>query len=679
MTMNLKPLVVMLLVSLLILSQFTHAQASSTEDDGSLPHGWWNDWIRDRDMDHVDDVFYQDNGPGDIVDIIVDYIDFPDLGDLARLNNLGIQVEKAFKYIPSVWVKSVPFELLPAIARLPNVGMVEKDLPIYPTLDKSTKVIKARPTDLEDDGIKYHDVWDELDIEGEGISVAIMDTGVDNGGFLSHDSLDDLDDNSATNDPKFLAGIDYTRSIARTDGSFDPDDVQGHGTHTAGIAIGTGDGAEDGAYRGVAPKARLVDVKVMENWGQGSLGSLIDGLEWVTDKRNSDFDGDGERDGIDIVSMSLGSSETDDGKSSAAQAVNAAAEKGLVCIVSIGNDDSKLDSGNANLVPAPSSADKAIVVGAINDNNTIDRTDDIIADYSYSGPRPDDGDTDPYDELKPDVVAPGSNIMAPQANSKGAYVSHSGTSMATPLVSGIVALMMEANPDLKGAENSRDVTDLVKEYLRESAEARGDPYDVNLSLKYNEFYGFGMVDAYRAVKLARDGSLDDIDPPIIDPDPPGPGTPEVNATKPLVAIASPSADREVGAEVFISGSAALTDGSITSVRLQIGNQPQVIAIGLYDWLYQWDTTLMDNGPVSIVVSAYNELGGMSSAWVNVTVYNSENVEGGDGGDGDPTQNDPVDSQTEDPPAVPGFELPTLLLGLVLALFITDWRRKREDQ
>jgi hypothetical protein len=185
----------------------------------------------------------------------------------------------------------------------------------------------------------------------------------------------------------------------------------------------------------------------------------------------------------------------DDGNHPCSQAINAAVDNGIVCIVIAGNDGPDNEG-----LDAPASADKAIVVGAINDRGTIERDDDVIAPFSSRGPRKDDGDDDPYDELKPDVVAPGVNIMSARATTTPGvpatddYIESDGTSMATPLVSGIVALMIQANPYLTPED--------VKQILHQTAETRGEPSYPSLDPKYNTAYGYGIVDAYEAVKMA---------------------------------------------------------------------------------------------------------------------------------------------------------------------------------
>ncbi|MCI0497464.1 MAG: carboxypeptidase regulatory-like domain-containing protein, partial [Thermoplasmata archaeon] len=212
-------------------------------------------------------------------------------------------------------------------------------------------------------------------------------------------------------------------------------------------------------------------------------------------------------DGIDVILMSVGTEDSSDGSDQVSLAVNDTVENGLVVIAAMGNS-------NNTVVPSPAAADLAIAVGGTTDRDTVDRDHDApwqedAATGTNRGPRLDDGDDDPYDELKPDVVAPAYQIRSATGGpSYGPplYVStnqthdESGTSAAAAHVAGIVALMLEANPDLRPEGDYHP----IREILRATAESRGDAYDTNLSAKYNATWGYGLVDAYGAVVRAED-------------------------------------------------------------------------------------------------------------------------------------------------------------------------------
>jgi hypothetical protein len=189
---------------------------------------------------------------------------------------------------------------------------------------------------------------------------------------------------------------------------------------------------------------------------------------------------------------------------------------GITVSVAAGNDGSDNDGFSGM-----GSSSLSITVGALDDKNTIDRVDDGIASYSSRGPRRDNGDGNPYDEMKPDVSAPGTNIVQAEAcyasggcdnrfggsaENNGYSGRGSGTSYATPSVSGVIALMIEANPDLDPlaiseilrltSERSENLTSADGEGVEEGPWATYpdlDPY-------WNRHFGWGMVDAHAAVK-----------------------------------------------------------------------------------------------------------------------------------------------------------------------------------
>ena len=232
-----------------------------------------------------------------------------------------------------------------------------------------------------------------------------------------------------------------------------PHDSGSHGTHCAGIAAGTG--GASGTYAGVAPQANLVGVIALDG-GSGDEGDLLRAVDWTIENK--------ERFSIDVMSLSLGGpvvipGATNTGSSSISQALDVAVEAGIVTVVAIGN-------GNLGIAAHPGSAsypgdsEKAITVGSVNDDHNREI-------YSSRGPTGDG-------RLKPDVMAPGGAIMSASAGSGDGYVSYSGTSMATPHVAGVAALMLQANPNVAPTET----TDYVKQILRETSDHKV-PLDVD--------------------------------------------------------------------------------------------------------------------------------------------------------------------------------------------------------
>ncbi|MEU4081650.1 peptidase S8 [Streptomyces venezuelae] len=244
----------------------------------------------------------------------------------------------------------------------------------------------------------------EAGLTGKGVKVAVLDTGAD----LAHPDLA----GRVTESKSFIAGQEVA-------------DRNGHGTHVASTVGGSGAGS-DGKEKGVAPGATLAVGKVLSDEGSGSESEIIAGMEWAA----KDID-------AKIVSMSLGSREPSDGTDPMALAVNTlSAETGALFVIAAGN------SGYPGSIGSPGAADSALTIGAVD-------SADEAAYFTSQGPRYGD------QALKPDLSAPGVDILAARSQllpGSGLYTSMSGTSMATPHVAGVAALLAERHPDWTGAQ-----------------------------------------------------------------------------------------------------------------------------------------------------------------------------------------------------------------------------------
>jgi hypothetical protein len=240
--------------------------------------------------------------------------------------------------------------------------------------------------------------------DGTGVKVAVLDTGVDE----THPDL---------------SGVEVGQK--NFSGAPTPVDHAGHGTHVASTVAGSGAKA-GGRYRGVAPGARILDGKVLDDSGRGPDSGILAGMQWAVDE------------GAKVVNLSLGagdSPETDPLE----EAVNRlSADNGVLFVVSAGNAGPRRKS-----LGSPGTAAAALTVGA------VDR-EDGIGSFSSVGPTADG-------RLKPDITAPGVDIVAAKAAQgvMGApvadgYVSMSGTSMAAPHVAGAAALLAQQHPDWTG-------------------------------------------------------------------------------------------------------------------------------------------------------------------------------------------------------------------------------------
>jgi serine protease AprX len=270
---------------------------------------------------------------------------------------------------------------------------------------------------------------------GDGIGVAVVDSGI-----APHTALAD----------RVVARVNLVSWEAPSSG-----DPFGHGTHIAGIIAGTTTAAKyvTPAYAGgSAPGARLVDVRVLGANGSGYTSDVIAGIDWTIANRT--------RYGIRVVNLSLGHAVSEPAAiDPLCRAVQRAAEAGLVVIASAGNYG-QTSTGAPVLggITSPGNSPYAITVGAVDTAGTVDRSDDHVAAYSSRGP------TAFEFAVKPDVVAPGTRIVSLESSGsyltqtypawhvagsgKNAYFRLSGTSMATAVVSGGVALLLDANPNL---------------------------------------------------------------------------------------------------------------------------------------------------------------------------------------------------------------------------------------
>ena len=486
---------------------------------------WWFTYWYDLDFNGMDDRLqriisgdYESPSPTsiigpdgrDTVAIVVDYAWHPgptDRADLrATLEAHGWEARGSWFWqadiLDSIFIDHVPVSSLIDIWRTDGVVLLEQQNVIVPLLDSAPRGSKVRDSEIYDETMR------DFGYDGSGIVIAILDTGVDNEHFSLDDFSDDNNDNENDpddlSDPKWIAGCDAT-SLNQNDcnnaGDHDPDDGDGHGTHVAGIALGTGDSRR--VNQGYAPGAYLVDVKVMTDAGGTNSAATVKGINWVAANVDTDWGNNESSIGIQVMSMSFGSASDpqgndpgDNGSGADARAVNQAAEAGVVPVAAIGNDGRRR-------ITSVGAADASITVGAIDDKDTIGRGDDAIASYSNSGPREDDGDDDDQDELKPDVVSPGSDIMSarhaastspipgtPKPLAEDGYLEMSGTSMACPAVAGFVAVILQISEEEGLDLDPQEVKDL----LRENSDSRGEASEPDASDTWNAQYGFGIID-----------------------------------------------------------------------------------------------------------------------------------------------------------------------------------------
>lgn len=240
-------------------------------------------------------------------------------------------------------------------------------------------------------------------ITGAGIGIAVLDTGI-----YPHIDFD----------RRIIAFRDFT---ARH--SLIPYDDNGHGTHVAGIIAGSGKSSR-GRYCGKAPGSHLICAKILDKQGNGIAKNVVEALQWICSLK--------AKYNIRIINISIGATGNSAKTASILiRAVEEAWDKGLIVVTAAGNMGPSPGS-----VTAPGSSRKVITVGS---SDLLDACKGI----SGCGPTEDC-------ICKPDLVMPGAGIIA--CSSSGSYAAKSGTSMSTPQVSGIIALLLEQEPELTNVE-----------------------------------------------------------------------------------------------------------------------------------------------------------------------------------------------------------------------------------
>lgn len=282
-------------------------------------------------------------------------------------------------------------------------------------------------------------------IRGQGVTVAVLDTGT-----AKHPDFD----------RRLMGFVDVLsgRRIAYDDCS--------HGTHVCGILAGSGS-ASYGKYRGVAPECRVISVKILDKRGNGNKDDVLRGINWVIKNKDAY--------GIRILNISVGTIKENQKRDlQLVEAVEKAWDAGLVVIVAAGNMGPESMS-----ITVPGNSRKVITVGSSDD---CAHTDDNTVRRCYSG-------RGPTTECvcKPDIVAPGSMVKSCNVRGRGNdnfYCVKSGTSMATPIVSGGIALLLSKKPELTNVE--------VKMKLRESSKDLGFPMTQQ---------GWGQLDVWKLLNV----------------------------------------------------------------------------------------------------------------------------------------------------------------------------------
>ena len=416
---------------------------------------------------HVRDAIEKARESDEEVQVIVRFHSAGSQRGIGRLTaGVGaIKVNREFSLIPATAL-SLEAATLDELSNSDEVEEIWLDEEVHILLDVSTPHIRAPQ------------VWEQMRNDGEGVTICVVDTGID-----------------ATH-PDFAGRVGLTADFS---GKGSAVDGNGHGTHVASITAGTG-AASGGKYLGVAPGATIMAAKVLADNGSGRMSNVMAGLEWAA------------QNGADVLNLSLGSRGASDGSDALSTMCNAVVDLGKTMVVAAGNSGPR-----QRTIGSPGAAEKVITVGASTDQ-------DSVARFSSRGPTADG-------RVKPDIVAPGSKIAAARAAGTSVgqivddhYTTASGTSMSCPHVAGLCALMLRADSGLIPADIKKMLmATSVDINISESGPTQEDRY----------IQGDGRIDALTAAQYADTGQQ----PPPHKPSLPVPAPPSPNPAPGCLAAA----------------------------------------------------------------------------------------------------------------------------------------------
>lgn len=335
---------------------------------------------------------------------------------IENLEEIG-EVRNRYQHFNGVHLE-LPRPAVENLANRPFVESIEPNYEISTTLSESATQIQAQ------------EAW-KFETTGHGVDVAILDTGIQ----ATHPELDVAEE------------VDFTGEGT--------EDLDGHGTHVAGIV-----GSQHEENRGIAYESTLYDVKVLTQDGTGQGSDLLQGMEWAIENN------------MQVSVLSLGAEiEECDGTDTISQAVDEMSNQGVTVTVAAGNTGPEEQT-----ITIPGCSNEGITVGS------VDKSDEI-ASYSSRGSTSDG-------RIKPDIVAPGTGIQSTYNND--GFTTLSGTSMATPHVAGQAALLLQEDQELTPSE--------IKNLIQQSSE--------DLGLEENT-QGSGRINVNASYRLIADIEQDE--------------------------------------------------------------------------------------------------------------------------------------------------------------------------
>jgi serine protease AprX len=418
---------------------------------------------------------------GSTVDVIIQFNEAPTDAQHAKVQARGGVIKTKLDAIKGAHY-SIPAESLSALAEDPDVAYVTPNRTVTGSLDYVTSAVGAAVA------------WNTYGLYGNGIGVAIIDSGIHN--------LNDFNPGPGQN------RVVYNQDFAGGGGPA-ADDLYGHGTHVAGIVGSGGKGSTCSnctrTFKGIAPNVNLINLRALNQYGAGTDSLVISAIQKAISLKSTY--------NIRVINLSLGrqvyESYTLD---PLCQAVESAWRAGIVVVAAAGNQgrNNWMESNGYGTIAAPGNDPYVITVGAMKTNGTYSVTDDTIATYSSKGPTG-------FDQIvKPDLVAPGNRVVSDNnlkatlptshpgniallnyyqsvtnTNLSNQYFMLSGTSMATPVVSGAAALLIQQNPNL--------TPDQVKARLMKTASktfpVSSSVTDPTTGITYTDYYDIFTIGA----------------------------------------------------------------------------------------------------------------------------------------------------------------------------------------
>jgi serine protease AprX len=395
-------------------------------------------------------------GMADSVRVIVQKTTAADPAPELAVRRLGGQVTRALPIVGG-FAATMPAAAVAELARLAGVRAVTPDDKVRVQGAAAATTIRSVYPKV----VKADAAW-KRGITGRGVTVAVLDTGVARVPDLAGRLVQVRNDLTGRTEP-----------CKNLSGDLDCNDRYGHGTFIAGLVAGNG-ASSGGKWKGVAPEASILSVKAAGADGSADVSNILAAIQWVVSFK--------DQYNIRVLNLSLGTDSTQDWRTDPLNyAVERAWAAGMTVVVAASNEGPA-----AGTITKPADDPWVVTVGATDDRGTVSVSDDRLPDFSGRGPTA-------HGLAKPDLAAPGAHVVSLRAPGStidtrfpnyidGSYRQGSGTSMATGVVSGAVALMLQANPGF--------TPDRVKHALVATARdaASNDPLAV----------GAGVVDASAA-------------------------------------------------------------------------------------------------------------------------------------------------------------------------------------